>query len=129
MGGGGWGAGEALGVAAAGVAAVGLAYLRPWQGLAPTRVAPQRAAPARQVSVQQMQFLSATQGWVVTGDASSSTLFHTTDGGRRWQRQLDGVAGQGWALRFFDARRGVVDAAGRLGPGARGAAGGGEART
>jgi len=111
-----WRALTALGLAAAVVAAVGLTYLRPWQGLAPTRVAPQRAAPARQVSVQQMQFLSATQGWVVTGDASSSTLFHTTDGGRRWQRQLDGVTGEGWALRFFDARRGVVYARDRLGP-------------
>ena len=58
-----WRALTALGLAAVVVAAVGLTYLRPWQGLAPTRVAPQRAAPARQVSVQQMQFLSATQGW------------------------------------------------------------------
>lgn len=111
-----WRALTALGLAAAVVAAVGLTYLRPWQGLAPTRATPQRAAPVAKVSVQQMQFLSPTLGWVVTGDASASKLFHTTDGGRRWQRQLDGVAGQGWALRFFDARRGVVYAADRQGP-------------
>jgi photosystem II stability/assembly factor-like uncharacterized protein len=105
----------AVGVAAAVVVAVGMTYLRPWQALAPAPSATGRAAPVRPVSVQQAQFLSATLGWVVTGDTSSSTLFRTVDGGRHWQRQLAGVAGQGWHLRFFDARHGVVYAADKKG--------------
>jgi len=109
----------AVGMAAVLVAVVGAMYLKPWQAftLAPARAATVSAAPTwPPVSVQQAQFLSATAGWVVTGGVSSSTLFRTTDGGRHWQRQLVGVAGQGWQLRFFDAKRGVVFGADRSGP-------------
>jgi photosystem II stability/assembly factor-like uncharacterized protein len=63
-----------------------------------------------------MQFVSADQGWVVTGRPASSSLFRTTDGGRHWRRQLGGVAGNGWTLSFFDARRGVVYGADQHGP-------------
>jgi len=105
----------AVGLAAVVVAAIGAAYLRPWVRLAPAPAPAPRATPARSVSVQQVLFLSASLGWVVTGDVTASSLFRTTDGGRHWQRQLDGVAGQGWALRFFDARRGVVFGANQTG--------------
>lgn len=109
----------AVGLAAVLVAAVGATYLKPWQGLTPTpppRVTGTTAPPRAAVSVQQVHFLSATLGWVVTGGPSSSTLFRTTDGGRHWQRQLVGVAGEGWQLQFYDARRGIVYAADRSGP-------------
>jgi hypothetical protein len=38
----------------------------------------------------------------------TASLFHTTDGGRHWQRQLEGVGAQSWTVSFLDARRGVV---------------------
>ncbi len=109
----------AVGLAAVLVVVVGATYLKPWRALtlAPAPAATVRAAPLRPaVSVQQVHFLSATVGWVVTGSASFSTLFRTLDGGRHWQRQQAGVASQGWTLWFFDARRGVVYAADRQGP-------------
>ena len=109
----------AVGLAAVLVTVVGATYLKPWRAwtLEPAPAATVRAAPPRAaVSVQQAHFLSATVGWVVTGSASLSTLFRTLDGGRHWQREQAGVAGQGWTLRFFDARRGVVYAADRNGP-------------
>lgn len=109
-------AAAAVGLAAALVAAAGAFYLRPWQGFThPPAPAPPRSARAP-VTVLQTQFVSATTGWVVTGGTSSAALFRTTDGGRHWQRQLDGVAGSGWTLSFFDARRGVVLAADQRGP-------------
>jgi len=107
-------AAAAVGAAAVLVAAVGAFYLKPWQALVLAKPAPPPAHTS--VPVQQAQFLSATTGWVVTGGASSASLFRTTDGGRHWQRQLDGVAGESWTLSFFDARRGVVLAADRRGP-------------
>ncbi|TMC09717.1 MAG: hypothetical protein E6J41_09980 [Chloroflexi bacterium] len=107
-------AAAAVGLAAVLVAAVGAFYLKPWRALVLAKPAP---PPARSsVPVRQVQFLSATTGWVVTGGDSSASLFRTTDGGRHWQRQLDGVAGESWALSFFDARRGVVLAVDRRGP-------------
>src|SRR5262249_55620455 len=68
----------------------------------------------------QEQFLSATVGWVVTGGPSVASLFRTTDGGRHWLHQLDGVnsgvSNRGWTLSFFDAVRGVVAGADARGP-------------
>ena len=109
----------AVGLAVVLVAVVGATYLKPWQAwtLARAPAAAVRAAPPRSApSVQQLHFLSATAGWVVTGGAFSSTLFRTLDGGRHWQRQLAGVAGDGWTLRFFDATHGVLYAADQRGP-------------
>src|SRR5215470_8802784 len=109
----------ATGLAALVVAAIGVIYLRPWQAFAPAprpavrptfvqQLRPQATPPAM---VQQLQFLSANLGWVVTGGygsaSASASLFRTTDGGRHWQHQLDGMAGDGWMLSFFDAKRGV----------------------
>jgi photosystem II stability/assembly factor-like uncharacterized protein len=98
------------------VAAIGIVYLRPWQAFAPAAAPPSRVPTAAPTAwVRQMQFVSANQGWVVTGNQESASLLHTTDGGRHWQRQLDGVAGDGWTLSFFDARRGMLYGADRLG--------------
>jgi len=110
-------AAAAVGLAAVVVAAIGALYLRPWQALAPPPAharAPRPPPPA--VTVQQVQFLSGTLGWIVTGRSNSSALFRTTDGGQHWEHQLDGVAGMGWTLSFFDASRGVVTGADRHGP-------------
>jgi photosystem II stability/assembly factor-like uncharacterized protein len=106
----------AVGLAVVVVAAVGAVYLRPWQWTPPVPgPAAARAAPAIPASVQQVQFLSPAVGWVVTDGPASAALFHTTDGGRHWQRQLEGVHGFDWTLRFFDAGHGVVYMIGRDG--------------
>jgi photosystem II stability/assembly factor-like uncharacterized protein len=111
-------AAAAVGLAAALVAATGVFYLKPWQALTSRPAArPSAMVSARPATpIQQVQFVSPTVGWVVTGDGSAAALFRTTDGGRHWQRQFDGVAGAGWALSFFDARRGVVYAEDTRGP-------------
>jgi photosystem II stability/assembly factor-like uncharacterized protein len=104
-------AAAAVALAAALVAAVGAFYLQPWQAFAPApqRPAAPRPSPAPSATVvQQMQFVSANVGWIVTGSAGSASLLRTGDGGRHWTRQLEGVAGDGWALLFLDAQRGVV---------------------
>jgi photosystem II stability/assembly factor-like uncharacterized protein len=100
----------AVGLAAALVAAVGLLYLRPWQAFAPRPAPPPAPTPiAATAPIQQVRFLSSDLGWVVTGDATEgASLFRTTDGGRRWRRQLEGVGAQAWRISFFDARHGVV---------------------
>lgn len=109
----------AVGLAVVVVAAIGATYLRPWQGLVPaSQAAPAgpRSPVARPGSIVQADFPSASLGWVVTDSPASSSLYRTTDGGRHWQHQLDGVGGQGWSLRFFDTRHGVVYGADMRGP-------------
>jgi photosystem II stability/assembly factor-like uncharacterized protein len=107
----------AVGLAVVLVAVVGVLYLRPWQALGP---APERPSPSTQPTpmpqVLEAQFPAASAGWVVTGRVSSASLFHTTDGGRHWQRQLQGTAANRWSLWFFDAERGVVAGVDRGGP-------------
>lgn len=99
----------AVGLAAVVVAAIGVFHLRPWQVFAPATARPPSPRPvAPLVTLQQLQFLSGSLGWVVTGRPNSSALYRTTDSGRHWQHQLDGVGGLGWSLSFSDARRGVV---------------------
>ena len=103
-------------LAAALVAAVGVFYLRPWRALTPSP-SPSASASARPaVVVQQLQFVSASAGWVMAGGPTAAALFHTTDAGRHWQRQLDGGPDGAWAFSFFDAGRGVVYVAGQRGP-------------
>jgi photosystem II stability/assembly factor-like uncharacterized protein len=103
-------AAAAVGLATLVVAAIGVFYLRPWQAFAPGPAALPAPRPpaARPATLQQVQFVSASLGWVVTGGPASSSLFRTTDAGRHWQRQIEGVAGEGWTLSLFDATRGVV---------------------
>src|SRR5215472_9549241 len=81
-----WRALGAVGLAVLVVVVVGMAYLRPWQLLAPAPPPPVKPQPA--ATVQEMQFLSANLGWVVAENSGSSALFHTADGGRHWQRRL-----------------------------------------
>lgn len=116
-------AAAAVALAAVVVAAIGVFYLRPWQGFAPapgpnarSTLVQLRPPAARPAMVQQVQVLSGDLGWVVMGGPASASLFRTTDGGRHWRRQLDGVAGDGWTLSFFDPRRGVVYGADQRGP-------------
>jgi len=114
-------AAAAVGLAAVVVAMIGVFYLRPWHTFAPTPKPTMPSAAVEQLrpqmELQQLQFLSANLGWVVAGGPASASLFRTTDGGEHWQRQLDGVAGDGWMLSFFDARRGLVYGADQRGPG------------
>jgi photosystem II stability/assembly factor-like uncharacterized protein len=110
-------AAAAVGLAAVVVAAIGAFYLRPWQAFAPASAPARTPRPlALPVMVQQVQFLSGSLGWVVTGRSNSSALYRTTDGGHHWQQQLDGVAGVAWTLLFLDARQGVVTGSDQHGP-------------
>src|SRR5215472_10422311 len=107
----------AVGLAAVVIAAIGVFYLRPWVGLVPaSRPSPRPTRPLPAAPLLQEQFLSATLGWVVTGDPSAASLFRTTDGGRHWQHELDGASSRGWTISFFDSRRGLVTGADARGP-------------
>jgi photosystem II stability/assembly factor-like uncharacterized protein len=65
---------------------------------------PSPAPPA----VSSMDWLSSRVGWVVLTDAGSrSVLFHTVDGGRRWDRQFATI-GAPTAVRFVDATHGLM---------------------
>jgi len=107
----------AVGLAAVVIAAIGVFYLRPWVGLVPaSRPSPRPARPLPAAPLLQERFLSATLGWVVTGNPSAASLFRTTDGGRHWQHELDGASSRGWTISFFDSRRGLVTGADARGP-------------
>ncbi len=108
---------RALGVIAIGLALAlvgGVVYLRPF-ARAP---APAPAAtPAGHFNLpSDMQWVSADEGWLVYNDGlNHSTLFHTRDAGRHWQRDFLVSGGHAAGLRFFDSRRGVLPIYGEAG--------------
>jgi photosystem II stability/assembly factor-like uncharacterized protein len=59
-----------------------------------------------------MDWRSATQGWIIVHDGGGpeSTLFHTSDGGAHWQRQLS-IEGPA-SVRFADSRHGTLQVEG-----------------
>jgi photosystem II stability/assembly factor-like uncharacterized protein len=100
-----------------GLAAVGLALAAGFSLRAGSRPAPAPGPPV----LSSLDWLSATTGWAVLMDSGShaSVLFHTTDAGRTWERQLStpgdpfsvttpaGMSGA-VTVRFVDARRGLL---------------------
>jgi photosystem II stability/assembly factor-like uncharacterized protein len=59
-------------------------------------------------AVTSLDWLSARVGWVVLTDAQSrSVLFHTVDGGRRWERQFATI-GTPMSVRFVDGTHGLM---------------------
>src|SRR5262249_52374626 len=70
-----------------------------------------RAVPSSINPVSGMDFVSATEGYVLAGDGRVDTVYHTADGGRTWQRLATlpgGLHLEG--MRFLDAAHGWIAA-------------------
>jgi photosystem II stability/assembly factor-like uncharacterized protein len=85
------------------LAVVIVLHVRPAPGAAPVAVAVRQPDGA-----STMAWISAREGWISAFDrrAGASTLFHTTDAGRRWSRQR--VARGVETPEFFDSLHGVL---------------------
>ncbi|MDQ6898271.1 MAG: YCF48-related protein [Candidatus Dormibacteraeota bacterium] len=108
---------RALGLIAIGLALAlvgGIVYLRPFAKAPAQTPAP---TPAGHFNLPaDMQWVSADEGWVVFNDGSNhSTLFHTRDAGRHWQRSLSVTDGHAAGFRFFDPGQGVLPIYGEAG--------------
>ncbi|MGI8562885.1 MAG: WD40/YVTN/BNR-like repeat-containing protein [Candidatus Dormibacter sp.] len=108
---------RALGLIAIGLALAlvgGIVYLRPFARAPAETPAP---TPGGHFNLPaDMQWLSGAEGWLVYNDGQNqSTLFHTQDAGRHWQRNFLVSNGHAAGLRFFDSRRGVLPIYGEAG--------------
>src|SRR5215470_10167420 len=94
-----------MGLALAGLVAGVAAYL--WSSVPHPYSGPPPPPTSLPIPVS-MQWRSAIEGWIVSHDAGGpeSFLFHTTDGGKHWQRQLS-ISGPAF-VRFTDARHGML---------------------
>lgn len=70
------------------------------------------------ISLTDVFFVTADEGWAAGGEGGGGVVIHTTDGGRHWEEALgdpDGTQDRFYGLQFVDEHTGFVAQVTRLG--------------